>query len=106
MEQAPAAVDRVTGPQLFAGAFGLVAGMLVGAVAAVPAIFLLPELLGWSVGALLVIVLAAIGVRVFSARSTELLAGAGLAGSRFRTITQRTYSSSVSPRWLRPMVRT
>ncbi len=79
IDHVPGAVDRVTGPQLFAGAFGLVAGMLVGAVAAVPAIFLLPEMLGWSVGALLVIVLAAIGARVFSARSTELLAGAGLA---------------------------
>lgn len=78
IDRVPGAV-RVTGPQLFAGAFGLVAGMLVGAIAAVPAIFLLPELLGWSIGALMVIVLAAVGARVFSARSTELLAGAGLA---------------------------
>jgi hypothetical protein len=33
-------------------------------------------------------------------------AGAGLAGSRLRTITQRTYSSTVAPSWLRPVVRT
>ena len=30
----------------------------------------------------------------------------GVAVSRLRTITQRTYSSTVSPRWLRPVVRT
>jgi uncharacterized protein YacL len=79
IERAPVAVDRVSGAQLFAGAFGLVAGLLVGAVAAVPAIMLLPEVLGWSIGALLVIVMAGVGARVFSSRSTDLFAGAGLA---------------------------
>ena len=78
VERAPSAVDRVSGAELFAGAFGLVGGMIVGAVAAVPAIVLLPEPLGWALGALLVIVLASLGARVFTTRSTDLLASAGL----------------------------
>jgi uncharacterized protein YacL len=82
IDRVPDAVDRVSGAQLFAGAFGLVAGLLVGAVAAVPAIVLLPEVAGWSVGALLVIVLAAVGARAFISRSEDLLAAAGLANRR------------------------
>lgn len=82
IERVPAASVRATGAQLFAGAFGLVAGMLVGAVAAVPAIFLLPEVVGWSLGALLVIVLASMGARLFTARSEDLLAAAGLSSRR------------------------
>lgn len=82
IDRVPAAVDRISGAQLFAGAFGFVAGLLVGAVAAVPAIVLLPEVVGWSVGALLVIVLAAVGARAFIARSEDLLAAAGLASRR------------------------
>ncbi len=78
IDRVPTAVDRVSGAQLFAGAFGLVAGMLVGAIAAVPAIVLLPEVLGWSIGALAVIVLAAVGARVFTSRSQDLMASAGL----------------------------
>jgi len=82
IDRVPAVVDRVSGAQMFAGAFGLVAGLLVGAVAAVPAIVLLPEVAGWSIGALLVIVLAAVGARAFVARSEDLLAAAGLANRR------------------------
>jgi uncharacterized protein YacL len=78
VEHAPAAVERASGPELFAGAFGFVAGLFVGAIAAVPAVALLPEPMGWSVGALLVIVLSSLGWRVFSARSEDLLVAAGL----------------------------
>jgi uncharacterized protein YacL len=69
---------HATGPQLFAGTFGLIAGLLVGVVAAVPVVLLLPQFVGWPVGALLVIVMASYGGRVFAARSEDLLAAAGL----------------------------
>lgn len=84
LTHAPDIVARTTGPQLFAGTFGLIAGILVGAVAAVPAIILLPPVLGWTAGALLVIVLAAAGSSVFSARAEDLLAAAGLSRRRGR----------------------
>jgi uncharacterized protein YacL len=71
---APRAVDRATGPQLFAGAFGVITGVLVGTVLAIPAILMLPPVVGWPVGGLVVLLLAAFGARVFSARAHELLA--------------------------------
>lgn len=84
IEHAPEVVSRATGPQLFAGTFGLIAGLILGAVVAVPAIILLPPVLGWSSGALLVIVLAAAGSSIFSARAEDLLAAAGLSRRRGR----------------------
>jgi uncharacterized protein YacL len=78
VERSPAVAERATGPELFAGAFGLIAGLLVGSVAAVPAIFLMPEVLGWATGALLVIVLAAVGARIFSVRSEDLFSAVGM----------------------------
>lgn len=84
LTHAPEVVARATGPQLFAGTFGLIAGLLVGSVMAVPAIILLPAVVGWSVGSLLVIVLAAAGSSIFSARAEDLLAAAGLSRRRGR----------------------
>lgn len=84
LEHAPEMVSRTTGPQLFAGTFGLVAGVVVGAVAAVPAVILLPPVIGWPTGALAVIILAAFGSSVFSARADDLLAAAGLGRRRGR----------------------
>jgi uncharacterized protein YacL len=78
LDRAPEITARATGPQLFAGAFGLIAGLLVGVVAALPLVLLLPEFVGWPVGALVVIVVASYGGRVFAARSEDLLAAAGL----------------------------
>ncbi|MDP2622999.1 MAG: TRAM domain-containing protein [Actinomycetota bacterium] len=78
LDRAPEMAARATGPELFAGAFGLIAGLLVGVAAAVPSVMLLPQLVGWPVGALLVIVAASYGSRVFAARSEDLLAAAGL----------------------------
>jgi len=78
LDRAPEMAARATGPQLFAGAFGLIAGLLVGVVAALPLVLLLPDIVGWPVGALLVIVVASYGSRVFAARSEDLLAAAGL----------------------------
>jgi uncharacterized protein YacL len=82
IDRVPAAATRASGAQLFAGAFGFIAGLIVGAVAAVPAIVLLPEVIGWPSGALLVIVLASTGARVFTSRSEDLLAAAGLVTRR------------------------
>jgi uncharacterized protein YacL len=78
LEGAPKALDRATGPELFAGAFGLITGVVVGTVTALPAVVLLPEALGWPIGALVVLVFGAFGFKVFSSRSTELLSVAGL----------------------------
>lgn len=78
LDRAPDLVARASGPQLFAGAFGTLAGVIVGAVVGVPLILLLPEVLGWGLAALVVLVLAAFGGRVFSARADDLLATAGL----------------------------
>jgi uncharacterized protein YacL len=82
LDHAPEVVARASGPELFAGTFGLVAGILVGAVVAVPAVILLPAVLGWPAAALLVIVLASFGSSVFSARADDLLAAAGLGKRR------------------------
>ena len=82
IDRVPAVATRASGAQLFAGAFGFIAGLIVGVVAAVPAIMLLPEVLGWPAGALLVIVLASTGARVFTSHSEDLLAAAGLVTHR------------------------
>lgn len=82
IDRVPSAAGKASGAELFAGAFGFVAGLIVGAIIAIPAIVLLPEVLGWSSGALLVIVLSATGARLFTARSEDLLAAAGLVAPR------------------------
>lgn len=86
LDRAPQLVARATGPQLFAGTFGMVAGLLVGVVAGLPLILLAPAVVGWPVAALVVLVLSAFGGRVFSARAHDLLAAAGL---RSRTASRR-----------------
>ena len=78
LDRAPEIAAKASGPQLFAGAFGLIAGLLVGVVVALPAVLLLPTFVGWPLGALVVIVVASYGSRVFAARSEDLLAAAGL----------------------------
>jgi len=74
LDAAPRAVEHATGPQLFAAAFGVITGVLVGAVLAVPAVLLLRPVIGWPIGGLVVLLLAAFGARIFSARAHELLA--------------------------------
>lgn len=76
--KAPQAVSRASGAELFAGAFGLITGIIVGAVLSVPTIVLLPANVGWPVAGLIVLVLAAFGARVFAARSDDLLSATGL----------------------------
>ncbi|NND02428.1 MAG: TRAM domain-containing protein [Acidimicrobiia bacterium] len=76
--KAPQTVSRASGAELFAGAFGLITGIIVGAVLSVPTIVLLPANIGWPVAGLIVLVLAAFGARVFAARSDDLLSATGL----------------------------
>lgn len=78
MARAPQVTRRTTGPELFAGAFGLITGIIVGGVLAVPTIVFLPHVSGWPLAGLIVLILAAFGARVFAARSDDLLALAGL----------------------------
>ena len=74
LEDAPKVLARATGIQLFAGGFGLVVGVMVGTVVAVPIVLLLPSIAGWPVAGLLVLVAATFGARIFASRSQELLA--------------------------------
>lgn len=78
LERAPRMVERATGPQLFAGAFGVLLGVVVGAVLSGPIIVLTPGVVGWPIGALVVLLSAAFAARIFSARANDLLAAAGL----------------------------
>ena len=73
LDIAPAAiVPRFSGPQLFAGAFGI--GLALG----LPIVFLMPPEVGWPLAALVVLLLSAFSGTVFSARADELLASVGL----------------------------
>ncbi len=77
LDDIPSALERTPGIQLFAGGFGLVVGVLIGTILAVPIVLLLPSVAGWPIGGLLVLVLGTFGARVFSARGQELLAIGG-----------------------------
>jgi len=82
LDRAPDFSSKATGPQLFAGTFGLLAGLIVGVVASVPLVLLTPAVLAWPVAALIVLVLASGGARVFASRSGDLLAAVGIRTSR------------------------
>lgn len=66
------------GPQLFAGAFGLFLGLLLGGLLAFPLWVFLPKLVSLPLGGLLMTVGAAFGGRLFAARASELFVAAGL----------------------------
>lgn len=78
LDRAPEIAAATSGRQLFTGAFGMLTGVIVGAVAAVPAVVLLPTALAWSVAGLTVVVLGALGATVFAARADDLFAAAGI----------------------------
>lgn len=88
LDRAPELVSRASGPELFAGAFGLLAGLALGVVVGMPAIVFLPPVLGWPLASLLVLILAAFGSQVFASRSEDLLAAAGLRPRRIRSASQ------------------
>ena len=79
LSQAPGQIARqLTGAQLFTGAFGLMVGLVVGAVLALPIILLVPRTVAWPLAGLLVFLLSAISARVFAARSEDLMSSLGL----------------------------
>ncbi|MDH5373885.1 MAG: TRAM domain-containing protein [Acidimicrobiia bacterium] len=71
-------VPRVSGTSLFAGAFGVLTGLMIGIVVSIPIVLLLPPTIGWPLSALIVLLIILVAVRVFMARADDLLAVAGL----------------------------
>jgi uncharacterized protein YacL len=65
-------------PELLVGGFGLLMGVIVGAIASVPVVALLPAAIGWPLGGLIVLTTSAFGWRILGSRSAELAAWAGL----------------------------
>ncbi|MDH3731440.1 MAG: TRAM domain-containing protein [Acidimicrobiia bacterium] len=80
LDRAPQLLHRTTGPELFAGAFGVLVGLAVGLVVSIPIVALVPEIVGWPLATLVIVVAVAFGARVFSARSQDLLTALGLRG--------------------------
>jgi len=78
LDRAPQLFAKTSGPELFAGGFGAVLGLLLGVVIAFPAIVLVPAQLGWPLATLVVVVTSAFGAKIFASRSHELLSAAGL----------------------------
>lgn len=79
LEVAPmVVVPRFNGPQLFAGAFGLVLGLITGLAMGLPIVLLMPPEIGWPLAALIVLLAASFAGTVFAARAEELLASVGL----------------------------
>lgn len=79
LDVAPSAiVPKVSGPQLFAGAFGIGLGVLVGLAVGFPVIALMPPEVGWPLASLIVLLIASFSGTVFAARAEELLASVGL----------------------------
>ncbi|MFQ5967847.1 MAG: PIN/TRAM domain-containing protein [Acidimicrobiia bacterium] len=79
LDQAPQrfAPNR-SGSELFAGAFGLLIGLVFGVVVAVPLVIFLPPMVGWSLGALVVLLATAFAARLFESRAEDLVGAAGL----------------------------
>ncbi len=79
LDLAPMALGpRMSGPELFAGAFGLGLGLAIGLMLSLPGVILLPPEVGWPLAALVVFLVAAFCASVFAARADELLASVGL----------------------------
>jgi len=72
LESAPTWFQERTGPQLFAGGFGITVGVLVGVVVAAPFVALLPGFIGWPLATLVILVLAAASGSVFAARADDI----------------------------------
>ncbi|MBT8201706.1 MAG: TRAM domain-containing protein [Acidimicrobiia bacterium] len=88
-------VPKVSGPQLFAGAFGIGLGVIVGLVAGFPIIYFMPPEVGWPLASLVVLLIAAFAGTVFATRADELLASFGL-GARKPLATHRLGSDPES----------
>lgn len=83
LDVAPTAiVPKVSGPQLFAGAFGIGLGVIVGLAVGFPVVALMPPEVGWPLASLVVLLIASFAGKIFSARADELLSSVGLAQKR------------------------
>lgn len=83
IEAAPNQIGlQLSGAELFTGAFGLVVGLAVGIVLAAPIVVVIRETFAWPLAGLVVFVIGAIGARVFSARSDDLMGALGLGNRR------------------------
>lgn len=71
-------LPQVTGPELFAGGFGIVVGLVFGVVLAVPVVRFTRASIGWTAAALIVTLFASVAGRVFATRSQDLLTLTGL----------------------------
>ena len=78
VDHAPRLVSRSSGPELFAGAFGVLVGLVVGIALSIPLVFFLPTALAWPLSGLVVLITSVFAARIFSARASDLLALAGL----------------------------
>lgn len=67
-----------TAPELLLGGFGLLMGVIIGAILAVPLVVLLPPSVGWPLAGLVVVATSSLGWRVLGGRTPELVAWAGL----------------------------
>ena len=85
-------VPRSSGPELFAGAFGLIVGMFVGVVASAPLVIFVRREIGLPLAILIVVVLSVAGARIFSGRADDILAATGL--SRRRGLIARSMDQS------------
>jgi uncharacterized protein YacL len=79
LKLAPKAIaPSKTGAEILAGSIGFTVGMLIGLVLSIPLIVFLPELYAWPLAALIVLLVAAFGGRLFIARSQGMLGSVGL----------------------------
>lgn len=71
-------LPQADGQELFAGAFGLIVGVVLGGALSAPIIALIPGTIAWPLAGLIVLSLALVGARLFAMRSHDLLTVAGL----------------------------
>lgn len=71
-------LPQANGPELFAGAFGLIVGVVLGGAVSAPLVALLPGSIAWPAAGLIMVSLALVGARLFALRSHDLLTVAGL----------------------------
>lgn len=71
-------LPQANGPELFAGAFGIIVGVVIGGALSAPLIAIAPGAIAWPAAALIVVSFSLIGGRLFATRSHDLLTVAGL----------------------------
>lgn len=69
---------EVSGAELFTGGFGMIVGVVVGSILAIPILVFIPGPLSFPVAGLVIFVFAATSARLFAARSDDLMGALGL----------------------------